>query len=70
MRLYHNCALFVGVVTLPHRVEGIIPPFDEISYNLRAETEGCQLLDDLVNQLLELWRVTWVKKRRGLAGVG
>ena len=38
-------------------MENIVPLFDEVSYHLWAETEDCQLLDNLVNQFLELWRV-------------
>lgn len=67
--LDHNCRLFVGAGFLPHRVEDIVPLFDKISYNSRAETKGCKLLDDLIEGLLELWRVTWVRKQKGLAKV-
>lgn len=42
---------------LPHRVEDIVSLFDKVPDEFRAETEEGQLLDDLMNQLLELWRV-------------
>jgi hypothetical protein len=38
-------------------VEDIISLFDKIPDEFRAETEECELLDDLVNQFLELWRI-------------
>ena len=65
MRLDRNCRLFVGAGFLPHRVEDIVPLFDEVSYNLWAKPKGCQLLDDLVEGLLELWRVTWSGSEEG-----
>lgn len=57
MGLDHNhCPLF-RVASFLYRMENTIPLFDEISYHLWAETEGCKFLDNLVNQFLELWRV-------------
>lgn len=55
-RLDNERCAFVGILILPQRVEDIISLFDEISDKLRAETEERQLLDNLVNQLLKLWR--------------
>ena len=57
MRLNRNRCGLVGIIFLPHRVEGIISLFDKIPDKFRAETEEGQLLDNLVNQFLELWRV-------------
>lgn len=55
--LDHNRCVFIGVVFVSHRLEDIIPLFDKIPDKFRAETEEGQLLDNLVNQFLELWRV-------------
>ena len=57
MGLDHNRCAFVMVIFLPHRVEGIVSLFNKIPDEIRAEAEKRQLLDNLVNQFLELWRV-------------
>lgn len=57
IRLDYNRCLFVRTVFILHRMEDIISLFDEILYHLWTEAERCQLLDSLVNQFLELWRV-------------
>jgi len=57
MRLDHNHCVFVAIVILPHRVENTIPLSDEILHHFWTETKGCKLLDNLVDQFLELWRV-------------
>jgi hypothetical protein len=57
IRLDHNLCPFFGIRFFHRCVESIIPLSDEISYHLRAKTEECELLDNLVNQFFELWRV-------------
>ena len=55
--------LFVGTVFLSHCVKSVASLFDEVSHHLWTEAEERQLLDDPINRLLELWRVTRVMKR-------
>ena len=62
MGLDHDRRVTVGVMFLPHRVEGIVSLFDEIPDEIRAETEESQLLNNLVDQFLELWRVELERK--------
>jgi len=57
MRLDHDRRVFVGIVIIPHRLESSIPLPDEVSYHFWAETKECKLLDNLINQFLELWRL-------------
>jgi hypothetical protein len=57
VRLDHDRCSFVGGMFLPHRVEGLISLLDEVSDKLRAEAEERELLDNLVDQFLELWRI-------------
>ena len=70
MRLDYNRRLFVGIVILPHRMEDIIPPFDEVSNHPWAEPEERQFLDNLVNQFLELWRVESGNKKESRQSLG
>ena len=63
MRLGHKRRPFVDVGYLPHYVETLTALFDEVLHYLWVETEECKLLNDLVNQFLELWRVN--QERRG-----
>ena len=63
MGLDHNRRVIAGVMFLPHRVENIVSLFDNIPDEFWAETEEGQLLDNLVNQFLELWRVESESKK-------
>lgn len=63
MGLDHNRRVIAGVMFLPHRVENIVSLFDSIPDEFWAETEEGQLLDNLVNQFLELWRVESESKK-------
>ena len=71
MRLDHKRRPFVEVGYLPHCMESIIALFDEVLHCLWVEAEEYELLNNLVDQFLELWRVSQERcaadRERGLA---